>query len=362
MEEPMSSLNAFLADQQISVIRTEQTRFPDGTVQSNPIAYIPGSLIDMNPRNNRFRPKEDLTSSVQEKMLREQHPEVFASLVKSMTDNPCFEAMKLLYTDGKFVMIDGHRRLLAGKDAKRQDYLAIIYTDLSEENFDYLAEWNEENDTKLPHESFYQARGIALPLITAKDDADRQKILERFKRRGLKDQKINRAVDTVLYIQEFSKITGEPEEKRADQYKAFETVAATRKQKFEGLRNIGEFEKIEALENLSVDFLKANLAHDDIKVALDGLAERSMEDPIWQMIEDKEIDVKQTSGLRRIVNEIRATNTTHDLVAEAKAYSQRLYGRLLASPEVDTIKKVRLELAGLVSKLDVFCDSMGGAT
>jgi hypothetical protein len=269
--------------------------------------------------------------------------------------------VKLLFNGKRFIVIDGHRRLLAGKDAKRKDYLAIIYTDLTEENFDYLAEWNEENDTKLPHEAFYQARGVALPLIEAKTETDRNKILERLKRRGLKDQKINRAVDTVLYIQEFAKTTGEPEEKRADQYKAFETVAATRKQKFQTLRNIGEFEKIEALENLSVEFLKANLAHDDIKVALDGLAERSMEDPIWQMIEDKEIDTKETAGLRRIVNEIRATNTTHDLVAEARAYSQRLYGRLLSSPDVEVIKKVRLELSSLISKLDVFCDSIGGA-
>lgn len=356
----MSTLGTYLSKNKISVIRSEKTTFPDGTTKVAPLCYVPLSLKQSNPKNNRFRSQEGLSAEEHSRLLRAQNPSNFSALVKSIKDQPCFEAVKIHYKDGKLFIIDGHRRIEAARESGRDDFLAIIYEDLTEEQFDFVAEWNEENPTKLPHEAFYKARGIALPIITAKTEEEREKVLTRLKRRNIKQSQIDRAVNTILYIKDFAERTGEAEEKRSDQYKAFETVALTKQDTFQTLRNIGDFEKIERLDNLAVDFLKANLAHDDIKVALDGLAQRDLNDITWIKIIEKDFDTEKTSDLRRIVNEIRLNNSNSDLLAETKAFSQRLYGKLLKEPDSSLIDSLKEEVNALIEKLNILSDSCGG--
>lgn len=355
----MKSLNDFLSSNDINVLRTEQTFFPDGDSAQSHVFYVPLDKLRFNPKNNRFRPKEKLDDKVQSQLLRTQNPTNYNSLVESFQNLPCFEAIKVHYNNGVFEIIDGHRRFEASKDAGRTDLLAIAYEGLNQEQFDFIAEWNEENPTKLPHDSFYKARGIALPIIQATSIEEREAIIARLKRRNVKQPQIDKAVNTWLYISDFAAMVGETEEKRADQYKAFETVAQTRIDKYQTLRTLGEFDKIEKLEVIAADFLKANIAHDDIKQALDGLSERSLDDSLWIEIETKELDTSKQNDLRKIVNTIRYEKNTTDIVRDSKAFCQKIYGALLSNPNPDIVKSLKQEFEVLLEKLTLL-DSASG--
>jgi hypothetical protein len=357
----VSSLNTFLSKNNIKPIRHEKTVFPDKSEQESPICYVPLSLVTFNSMNNRFRPNEALSNEEQSKLLRQQNPNSFKSLVQSIQNQPCSEAVKLQFIDGQLIVIDGHRRIEASKDAGRTDFLAIVYADLNKERFDFISEWNEENPTKLAHEAFYKARGIAIPILQAKTGAEVDEIFDYLKRRNLKEAQIKRAVSTISYISEFAKTVGEPEEKRADQYKAFETVAHFKETKYSTLHSIGEHEKVDLLQNIATHFLIANIAHNDIKTVLDSLAARNFEDEIWIQILNKEIDLNQTSHLRRLVNEIRLNNSSIDLVAEAKVFTQRVYGKLLSNPDQEVIGNILVEISSFTEKLKMLSNNEAAA-
>lgn len=357
------NVTAFLTKHGIKEIRKEITHFPDGTTLEPVVCYVPTGLPKKDPKNNRFRSKGGLADEEHKQMLRNQNPINFKSLVESIQNQPFSDAVKLELIGGALRTIDGHRRQEAAEDAGRADMFALVYPELSEEQREYLAEWSEENPTKLPHDPFFQASGIALPIIEAKSEDERQKILGRLKRRKISQGQIDKAVRSIMFMSEIAVRDPDNKDNRAeqyaDQYKAFETVATLRQDSYEALRSQGDFEKVERLEDLGYRYLKANIAHDDIKDALVGLAEKPITDSLWQAINSKQIDTSTPAGLRDVVRIIRDEKRSTDAVADTRLFVERTWTKILKEPHLSLIGLIESELDGFMLKLRALKEAQG---
>lgn len=323
------------------------------------LMLAPINSIKLNQFNNRFAPDEALTDEEHEDAIIKEDSIAFDNLQKSWENNPQFEQLiginKSNPSDPKGSMlidlIGGHRRYFAAKRAKAMFILIWVAMDeLTADEIEHIRDWPEIHQTKVVHSSFAKSKAIYNDL-KGRTEIDREKRIKIWQQKGYTKSQILKAEKVFGRLDTFCKSIGEKAQDRAGQMKSFETYNQICDTTFEELKDQGEIQRIITLDKVARAFLKEQIAHDDLKVAVDGLAKLPATDPVYKAINEDPNYLNDVENLRRLTNLGRAERNNRDLVDETKDFTGRVFAKLIDRAQVDEIKACMEELRDTANRL-----------
>ncbi|MDZ4662961.1 MAG: hypothetical protein SGJ18_15215 [Pseudomonadota bacterium] len=309
--------------------------------------------IGLNHLNNRFAPDEAMTEEEHEQAIIEEDAIAFENLEKSWTNNPQFEQL-IGFTDDKSSMVNliaGHRRFFAAKRTKSKSALIWVAHGLTADEVEHVRDWPEIHQTKVPHASFARYKAIYNDL-KGRNELDREKRVNVWKQKGYTKPQILKAERVFGRMDSFCKSVGEKTQKRSGQVKAFETYDQICETKFQELKDQGEIARIVTLDKVAKAFLKNQIAHDDLKVTIEGLAELSPSDPVYKSIKDNPDYLNDVQNLRRLTNLARAQRNADNIVTEVQEFTGRIFSKLVDRADVAEMTACLVELKDTATRIE----------
>ncbi len=309
--------------------------------------------IGLNQLNNRFAPDEAMTEDEHEKAIIEEDSIAFENLQKSWSCNPQFEQL-IGYTDDgttKINLIAGHRRFFAAKRTKSKSALIWVAHGLTADEVEHVRDWPEIHQTKVPHASFSRYKAIYNDL-KGRNELDREKRMNVWKQKGYTKPQILKAERVFGRMDSFCKSVGEKTQQRSGQVKAFETYDQICETKFQELRDQGEIGRIVTLDKVAKAFLKNQIAHDDLKVTVEGLSDLPPSDPVYKSIQENPDYLNDVQNLRRLTNLARTQRNTENVVTEVKEFSGRIFAKLVDRADIAEMTESLSEFKDTVARLE----------
>lgn len=309
--------------------------------------------IILNAHNNRFAPDEALTEEEHEKAIYEEDVVAFQNLQKSLECNPQFEQL-IGYLDpdsGKVHLIAGHRRTFAAKRAGIVELLVWVTDKLTPEEIEYIRDWPEIHKTKVAHATFAQYKSIFNDL-KGRNEEQREKRIQVLLKKGYSRRDILKAERVFGRMDAFCKEHGEKTNQRLNQVKAFETYDQVCVTKFQQLQDQGEFHRITVLDQVAKAFLKNQIAHDDLKATVDGIAELSATDPVYKTIKENPKCLEDENYLRRLTVLARDQKNSRNVVEDLNDYTSRLFSKLVDRADITEMSSCLSELKDAVTRLE----------
>lgn len=302
--------------------------------------------------NIRFSPDQALTDEAHEDMIIEEDPQAYENLKKSWECNPQLEPLVGYYLTGdtKYRLIAGHRRFFSARESETAVLMWVAF-DLAPEEVEHIRDWPEVNKTKVIHGNFFEFKRIYNDL-KGRNDLDRAKRMKVWKKKGYKEEKVAEAERVFGRIVTFTGERGEKPEDRKSQVKAFKTYDKVCQTTFKELLDNGDMERVALLDQVAKAFLIHGVAHDDLKVTVDALAELSDSDPAIKTIKEDPTYLDDVGNLRKLDALARASrNAPESLVDAAREFTARLYGKLVDRAEVGEINGCLTEFEDTVARL-----------
>ncbi|QDK41235.1 hypothetical protein DOM21_07145 [Bacteriovorax stolpii] len=309
--------------------------------------------IVLNQFNNRFSPDEALTNEEHEEAIINEDPVAFENLEKSWANNPQFEQLIGFTRDdnNKINLIAGHRRFFAAKRTKHKTALVWVAHNLDNEEVEHIRDWQEIHQTKVAHASYAKYKAIYADL-KGRSEIDREKRISIWRQKGYSKSQIIKAERVFGRMESFCRSIGEKTQERANQVKAFETYDQICETKFQNLKDQGEISKIVILDKVAKAFLKNQIAHDDLKVTIEGLSELSLSDPSYKAISENAEFLNDVANLRRLTNLARSQRETSGVFEEVKEFTSRMFSKLVDRADFTEMKDCLQELKDTVARLE----------
>lgn len=293
------------------------------------LASIKLDQIALNQFNNRFAPDNALSDEEHERSIVEEDAVAFENLKKSWESNPQFEQLIGYTVDGedRVHLIAGHRRFFAAKRADAESVLVWVAAGLTTDEIEHIRDWPEIHQTKVAHSSFARYKAIYNDLKN-RNDLDREKRIAVWKQKGYTKQQILKAERVFGRIDSFCQSNGERPHERASQVKAFETYDQVCETTFQELRDQGDISRLITLDRVAKAFLKHQIAHDDLKVTVEGLSQLPSGDPVFKAVENPEY-LTDVTNLRRLTNLARTQRSSGNVVDDVREFSTRVFSKLI---------------------------------
>lgn len=309
--------------------------------------------ISLNAFNNRFAPDEALTDAEHEKAIYEEDVVAFENLQKSMTCNPQFEQLigYLNPETEKIHLIAGHRRTFAARRAGIKDLLVWVTTGLSPEEIEYVRDWPEIHKTKVAHAIFAQYKSIYNDL-KGRTEEEREKRIQTLLKKGYSRREILKSERVFGRMESFCKEQGEKAHQRANQVKAFETYDQVCVNTFSKLQDQGEFHRIAVLDQVAKAFLKEQIAHDDLKTTVEGIAKLSVNDPVYKTIKENPAYLDDVNNLRRLTDLARSQQRATNALEELNDFTARLFSKLVDRADVAEMTNCLNEMKDAAARLE----------
>lgn len=309
--------------------------------------------IALNEFNNRFAPDDALTIEEHEQATIEEDPAAFENLRKSWECNPQFEQL-VGFTDpatDKVHLIAGHRRYFAAKRAGSESALIWVADDLNADEIEHVRDWPEIHQTKVQHSTWARYKSIYKDL-RGKNEIERERRMKVWKQKGYTRQQIIKAERVFGRIESFCKANGEKTHHRSGQVKAFETYDQMCETKFHELQDQGEFPRLLVLDQVAKAFLKHQIAHDDLKITVEGLADLPASDPVYKSVSENPKYLDDVTNLRRLTNLARTQRNSGDLLSDVREFTSRTFSKLIDRADVSEMSECLTELKDTVSRLE----------
>lgn len=308
--------------------------------------------IGLNAFNNRFAPDQAMSIEEHEEAVVEEDVLAFENLKKSWECNPQFEQL-IGYTlpdSDKIFLIAGHRRFFAAKRANAERALVWVAANLSQDEIEHIRDWPEIHQTKVAHSSFARYKAIYQDL-RGRNELDREKRINSWKQKGYTKQHILKAERVYGRLDSYCEASGEKPHERASQVKAFETYDQICENTFQNLKDVGDFGRLMALDKVAKSFLKHQIAHDDLKVTVEGLSKLSEKDPVFQAIESDEY-LDSVDNLRRLTNLARTQNSGGTITDDVSEFTTRIFSKLIDRADAQEIENCVSEFRDIAQRLD----------
>lgn len=314
---------------------------------------VPLAEIVLNEFNNRFAPDEALTEAAHEQAVIEEDSAAFENLQKSMESNPQFEQLVGYTVDGErgVRLIMGHRRFFALKRAGFAEALIWVAHELNDEEVEHVRDWPEIHQTKVAHSTFARYKAIYLDL-KGRNEIDREKRINVWKQKGYTKAQILKAERVFGRMEAFCAGVGEKPVRRISQVKAFETYDQICESVFQKLKDEGDVAKVVTLDKVAKAFLKNEIAHDDLKVAIDGLAELPASDPALKAVNDDPNYLTDVANLRRLTIVARANKNSDSIVDDIRDFTARSFSKLVHRADIAEITACLEEFKDIATRLE----------
>lgn len=306
-----------------------------------------------NPRNNRFAPDEEMTDDEHEQAIIEEDGISFENLQKSWENNPQFEQLIGFAENdsSKIIVMCGNRRFYAAKRSKAKSVLIWVAYGLNLDEIEHIRDWPEIHQTKVPHAPYVRCKAIFNDL-QGRNELDREKRINVWKQKGYTKPQILKHERVFGRLHSFCKANGEKTQDRAGQVKAFETYDQICETKFQELRDQGEIQRLMTLDKVAKAFLKNQIAHDDLKITVEGLADLPASDPVYKAIQDNPDYLNDVPNLRRLTNLARTQRDSDDLGGEVREFTSRILAKLLDRADVTEMTNCLMELKDTAVRLE----------
>jgi len=317
------------------------------------LVQVPLKELKLNALNNRFAPDAELSEEEHEEAVISEDPHAFENLKKSWDSNPQFEQL-IGFTkpnmDG-FYVIAGHRRTFAARQSGAETVLMWVAEGLSENEVEHIRDWPEIHTTKVPHASFAKFKSIYSDLAGT-DDLEKERRIVKWKKKGFTRPQILKAERVFGRLSEFCKSIDVKPHTRADQIKAFETYDSICESTFHALKDRGEFQRVLHMDKVAKAFLKQQLAHDDLKVAVEGMADLPPNDPVFKAIETDPTYLDDTTNLRRLTELARTQRNSESIIKDVQEFTMRTFAKLIDRADATEIDACIEEFKDAVQRLE----------
>lgn len=317
------------------------------------LVSVPLAEVLLNGFNNRFTPDEEMSEDEHEQAVVEEDARAFENLQKSMESNPQFEQLVGYTVDGEegIRLIMGHRRYFALKRAGIGYALIWISHALTGDEVEHVRDWPEIHQTKVAHSTFARYKAIYVDL-KGRNEIDREKRIGVWKQKGYTKAQIQKAERVFGRMESFCASEGEKPSRRISQVKAFETYDQICETVFQPLKDQGDVAKVVTLDKVAKAFLKAEIAHDDLKVTIDGLVELPASDPAIKAISSDPGYLSDLANLRRLTIIARANRNSDSVVEDVHDFTARVFSKLVHRADVAEISACLDEFKDTAARLE----------
>lgn len=315
--------------------------------------------IMLNAFNNRFSPDEALTKEEHENAIIQEDAVAFENLEKSIACNPQTEPLVGYTVDGEDLirLIMGHRRYFALERTGNDSALAWLAHGLTEDEVEQIRDWPEIHQTKVAHSKFAQHKAVYLDLKD-RTEIDRAKRINVWKQKGYSRSQILKSERVFGRIEAFCAEEGEKPADRITQVKSFETYDSICETTFAKLKDEGDIGKVVILDQVAKAFLKNEIAHDDLKVTVDGLADLPPSDPAIKAINSDPEFLSDIANLRRLTILARTNKSSSSVLQDVEDFTARILSKLVQRADVNEMSDCLAALRDTAKSLEANLNSI----
>lgn len=345
------------------ILHEETKEFVNGKEIKWLAIKAPLACFDLDPNNTRFGKDEPMDEETQHKEFIMEAPKETNNLAKSLTILPFSEFVQAYFCSNskRFKIIHGNRRACLARKNGLEDILALIPINADQETILAIRDYPENHPTKVKHSPFAKAKNIHSYLSKCKNDSERKDMVEVLsKRRKLKKGEVEQQNRTIEKAIVKCEEIGVDLDDRKSQYKTFETYEKLSEKEIKEARLIGDFQRVEFLENICSAYIKNNIAHDDMAIVVSTLAKLPTDHSFIKEINEGEYDLSKIEDIRSLTSEIRIYNERERVnpPEEFKKAASKVFKLLQSDPNdkvVSAVAKQAKEFAKQCEHLAQLC-------